>query len=88
MHLKNFALLTLPDKTRQLSPAYDLLCTRLAIPEDGLALTIGGRNKRLTRRKWLDFGDYCGIPPKAVRRIMVSVGKILEVDSAIPERGR
>ncbi len=86
MHLKNFALLTVPDKTRQLSPAYDLLCTRLAIPEDGLALTIGGRNKKLTRRKWLDFGDYCGIPPKAVQRIMAAQFAALEKSIGIIHR--
>ena len=29
MHLKNFSLLTGPDGTVRLSPAYDLLCTRV-----------------------------------------------------------
>ena len=29
MHLKNFSLLTGPDGTVRLSPAYDLFCTRL-----------------------------------------------------------
>ena len=73
MHLKNFSLLTLPDATRRLSPAYDLACTRLVIPDDdGLALPLGGRKKKLTRRHWLEFGEYCQIPRKAVERIVAS----------------
>ena len=60
MHLKNFSLLTLPDAIRRLSPAYDLVCTRLVLPtDDSLALPIGGRNKNLTKRHWLEFGEYC-----------------------------
>ena len=38
-HLKNFSLLQTPDKDYLLSPAYDLLCSRLHIPnESALAL--------------------------------------------------
>ena len=87
MHLKNFSLLTLPDTTRRLSPAYDLVCTQLAIPgDDGLALPMGGRNKKFTRRDWLDFGGYCGIPKKAVERIVASQIGALEVSIGIIDR--
>ncbi len=73
MHLKNFSLLTLPDGTRRLSPAYDLVSTRLAIAgDDSIALPMGGRNRKLTRRKWLDFGGYCGLPPRAAERIVAA----------------
>ena len=87
MHLKNFSLMTLADTTRKLSPAYDLVSTRLAIPDDdSLALSMGGRNKKLTRRDWLDFGDYCGIPKRAVQRIVAS--QIGALDASIGIIGR
>jgi len=70
MHLKNFSLLTTNDGIRQLSPAYDLVCTRLVIPDDALALQVGGRTKNFSRGKWLDFADYCRIPLRAANRLM------------------
>jgi serine/threonine-protein kinase HipA len=73
MHMKNFSLLTSPEGVRRLSPAYDLVNTRLVIPtDDSLAIMMGGRKKKLTRRKWLDFADYCRIPRKAVQRLLDS----------------
>lgn len=46
MHLKNYSLIETPQGMR-LSPAYDLLSTILAIPEDleESALTINGKNR-------------------------------------------
>lgn len=70
MHLKNFSLLTTPGGIRRLSPAYDLVCTKLVIPDDTLAMPIGGRNKNFTRRKWMDFAEYCGIPERAAKRLI------------------
>jgi serine/threonine-protein kinase HipA len=70
MHLKNFSLLTTPDGIRRLSPAYDLLCTRLVIPEDTLAMPLGGKQSHLTLRTWLDFAAYCEIPRKATERLV------------------
>jgi len=70
MHLKNFALMTEPDGIRRLAPAYDLVCTKLVMPDDTLALPLGGRNKNLTRRGWLNFAKYCSLPEKAAKRII------------------
>jgi serine/threonine-protein kinase HipA len=71
MHLKNFSLITLPDGTRRLTPAYDLVNTRVATPKDDtVALTMGGRNKKFTRKKWLDFAKHCEIPEKAAERLL------------------
>lgn len=78
MHLKNFSLLTTPAGIRQLSPAYDLLCTKLVIPDDTLAMPIGGRDKNFTRRKWLDFAEYCGIPERAAKRLISEQVEALE----------
>lgn len=71
LHLKNISLLTTRDGIRRLSPAYDLVSTRLVLAEDDkLALPIGGRDKKFTRRKWLDFAEYCEIPERAATRIL------------------
>jgi serine/threonine-protein kinase HipA len=44
-HLKNFSL-TYPDgRAARLAPAYDLLCTRAYIPDDRLALNLGGERR-------------------------------------------
>jgi serine/threonine-protein kinase HipA len=73
MHLKNFSLLTSPDATRKLSPAYDLACSRLAIPDDdSLALPMGGKKKNLTRHSWLTFADYCRIPKRAAESLIAA----------------
>lgn len=78
MHLKNFSLMTTPKGVRRMSPAYDLLCTKLVIPNDTLAMPIGGRDKNVTRRKWLDFAEYCGIPERAARRLIAEQIEALE----------
>ena len=78
MHLKNFSLITTPEGIRRLSPAYDLVCTRLVIPDDTLAMPIGGRDKHFTRRKWLDFAEYCQIPERAAKRLILEQIEALE----------
>jgi serine/threonine-protein kinase HipA len=78
MHLKNFSLVTMPHGIRRLSPAYDLICTKLIIPNDTLALPIGGRNKNLTRRHWLDFAAHCQLPERAAKRLLSDQIEALE----------
>jgi len=77
-HLKNLSLLTGRDGRHRLAPAYDQLCTRLVIPDDVLALPVGGRRDRLTRRTWLEFSDYCGLPPRAAGRVLARQAGALE----------
>ena len=61
-HKKNFSLLTSDGRTN-LSPAYDLVSSRLVIREesDELALTVGGKQNRLTRRDFEEFARHMGI---------------------------
>ncbi len=56
MHLKNFSLIREQDDEIILSPAYDLLSTKLLIPEDqeDLALTLNGKKNNF-RKKDFDF---------------------------------
>lgn len=78
MHLKNFSLLTGADGLHRLSPVYDLLCTRLVIPDDRLALPFAGKNDRLTKRIWRELAAYAGLPEAAAARVHAKVGATLE----------
>jgi serine/threonine-protein kinase HipA len=69
MHLKNFSLLRGEDGNYRLAPAYDLVSTRLVIPNDELALPIGG-TKRITRRRLLELGTHCKLPARVVERVL------------------
>ena len=64
-HRKNFSLLTSVDGTIALSPAYDLVSSRLAIPaeSDELALTVSGKRNRLRRVDFLAFAAHLSIAP-------------------------
>ncbi|MBK9305368.1 MAG: HipA domain-containing protein [bacterium] len=71
-HRKNFSLLTGEDGTVALSPAYDLVSSRLVIPgeQEELALTVGGRRSRLRREDFLALAGRLGIAPEyAVRKL-------------------
>ena len=70
-HFKNFSLLRTPEGRWRLTPAYDLLCTRLALPSDrDLALPICGKRSNLSKRLWLDFAKYSQIPERAAVRLL------------------
>lgn len=62
-HRKNFSLLTSEKGIVALSPAYDLVSSRLVIPEEEeeLALTINGKRNRLTKKDFLCFAENIGI---------------------------
>jgi serine/threonine-protein kinase HipA len=67
MHLKNFALLTTAQNEIILSPAYDLLSTKLAMPDDTeeMALTINARKRKLKRGDFDVLAKSLHIPEKA-----------------------
>lgn len=62
-HRKNFSLLTSEKGIVALSPVYDLVSSRLVIPEEDeeLALTINGKRNRLNKKDFLCFADNIGI---------------------------
>jgi serine/threonine-protein kinase HipA len=83
-HLKNFSLLVGLDGLQKLSPAYDLVATRLVIPNDPLALPVGGKKEGLTRGDWRALADYCEIPARAQERVNLNLVRALErADSMI-----
>ena len=71
MHLKNFSLLTTATNDVILAPGYDLLCTKIALPEDQdeMALTINGKKSRITRTDFDALAKNLGIPDKALNNI-------------------
>lgn len=71
MHLKNFSLMKTPTGEIQLTPAYDLVSTKLAMPQDleEMALTINGKKNRLKKIDFDKLGESLGISPKAMERV-------------------
>ena len=64
-HLKNFSMLESDDGGLRLSPAYDLVCSKAAIPgEADCALTINGKHNRIKRSDFAQLADTLAIPPK------------------------
>jgi serine/threonine-protein kinase HipA len=70
LHLKNLSLLAGLDGLHRLSPAYDLVCTRLVIPDDPLALPVAGKKDRLSRETWLSLAEYSALPRRAAERVL------------------
>jgi serine/threonine-protein kinase HipA len=71
MHLKNFSLVRFDNGEVALSPAYDLVSTKLAMPEDleESALTINGKKNRLKRADFDELATKLGIPNKSSERV-------------------
>lgn len=78
MHLKNFSLFKDPKLGWKLSPAYDLLSTRLIIPKsqdpEELSLTIAGKKSNFSIKNFIDFGKLMGLNAKQIENIL---GKLL-----------
>ena len=77
MHLKNYSLLRGRDGTVSLSPAYDLVSTALAMPQDteDSALSINGKKHKLTRADFLALASYMKIPPKAAEAALAGFSR-------------
>ena len=80
MHLKNFSLIK-GAGGYALSAAYDLLSTRLAIPEDEdneeLALTLNGKKRKLRRKDFDHLLKSFKIDGKAVENVYFKFRKVL-----------
>jgi len=71
MHLKNFSLLRNEEDEIILSPAYDLLSTKLLIPKDkeDLALPLNGKKNNFKKKDFDLFASQLGINEAALRKI-------------------
>jgi len=72
MHLKNFSLLKSLDKEITLSPAYDLLSTKILMPEDKeeFALTLNGKKNNIRKKDFDLFAEKLGITQKTKEAII------------------
>lgn len=71
MHLKNFSLIRNEDDEIILSPAYDLIPTKLLIPKDkeDLALPLNGKKSNLKKKDFDLFASQLGINETALRKV-------------------
>ena len=78
MHLKNFSLFR-PADNYMLAPAYDLLSTALAMPEDNeeLALTLNGKKKRIKREDFEKAMRDSGMDEKAIENLFNRFSKAI-----------
>ena len=83
MHLKNFSLLYKDTGPVVLSPAYDLLSTRLLIPEkfdpEEMALTLNGKKRKLNRNDFDLFGKNIGLTTKQIQNALSLMQKKLDL---------
>jgi len=79
MHLKNFSLLAFTKGQYTLSPAYDMLSTALAIPEDTeeLALTLNGKKRKLDRNDFEKTFSQSGLDSKVINNLFLRFEKVL-----------
>ena len=64
-HLKNYSIRYKDKETIRLTPAYDIVCSKLVIPdEEDSALTINGKKNKLKRDDFERLADYLNIPIK------------------------
>ena len=78
MHLKNFSLFR-PAFDYMMTPAYDLLSTALAMPEDDeeLALTLNGKKKRIKRVDFEIAMRDSGLEEKAISNLFLRFSKAI-----------
>ena len=81
MHLKNFSLLRDEYDDIQLSPAYDLLSTKLLLPEDKeeFAITINGRKANLRKGDFNKLAKYLKLNNKILESIYSKYASILTI---------
>jgi serine/threonine-protein kinase HipA len=70
-HLKNFSLLEADDGELRLSPAYDIVCSKVVIPkEEDCALTLNGKHNKIQRNDFELLGQTLKIPPRVTKDII------------------
>ena len=93
MHLKNFSLYNNRKMGYALTPAYDLLSTKIVMPEDTeeLALTLNGKKRKLQKSDFIRVMTASGLSEKVIsnmaKKFRRSIVKWLELINAsfLPE---
>lgn len=62
-HLKNFSLIRIPDAGYRISPVYDIVNSRLALPEEReeACLSLQGKKNRLSLRDFMRLSEHFGL---------------------------
>lgn len=64
-HLKNYSIAYKDKDSVRLTPAYDIVCSKLVIPaEEDSALSINGKKDKLKREDFDKLADYLNVPIK------------------------
>ncbi|MFC1566279.1 type II toxin-antitoxin system HipA family toxin [bacterium] len=67
-HFKNFSITYHSDGAVRLSKAYDIVSSKLVIPnEEDMALSLNGKKNKITGRDFQKFAEYLEIPKKVVK---------------------
>jgi serine/threonine-protein kinase HipA len=79
MHLKNFSLFQNEEMNYSLAPAYDLVATKLLLPEDKeeLALTLNARKLKLKRSDFEKAMTLGKVPAKSQNFLFSKISKVL-----------
>ncbi len=77
MHLKNFSLMSNETGETVMSPAYDLLSTKLMPIDDKeeMALTVNGKKAKLKKEDFMVLGDNLNIPGKAIENSFARIAE-------------
>ena len=82
MHLKNFSIINRRDELTGFAPAYDLLSTRLVIPEkddpEEMALMLNGRKRKFTRENFINLGIALGLTKKQINNVLGKFHKYIK----------
>lgn len=82
MHLKNYSLITRNDKI-ELSPAYDLLNTTIAlnIAEEEIALYLNGKKNNLKRQDFIEYFafEHLKLTEKSINNVLNKISKSIPV---------
>lgn len=81
MHLKNFSLIDTESELTQMTPAYDLLSTRLVIPEkddpEEMALTLNGRKRKFKLSDFIAIAEGLTMNSKQINNVLEKFEKSL-----------
>ncbi|KIO43533.1 HipA domain-containing protein [Sanguibacteroides justesenii] len=79
MHLKNFSLYSIKPYNYVLTPAYDLLPTKLVLPLDSeeLALTLNGKKRKIGKSDFVMAMKLTGLENKIIGNIFKKFEKVL-----------
>jgi serine/threonine-protein kinase HipA len=90
-HLKNYSIFYQDAAAIRLTPAYDIVCSKLVIPdEEDSALTINGKKNKIRREDFDILAGYLNVPSKVrykkFEKKFEVMRKIIETSRIVKER--